>query len=230
MKPQEIFRKVKEEGRKNLTEFEAREVLTAYGIPVVKGEIADSFDKALAIANKIGYPVVLKVVSKDIIHKTEVDGVVLDVKNEKELKLGYNQILRSVKLHKPKAEIDGVFVQEMASGGYEVIIGGKLDHTFGHVILFGFGGIFVEIFNDVSFRIVPITKEDALEMIEEIKATKILKGYRGRKPADMNALVSLLLKTSKLLQESPEIRELDINPVFALHDKAVAADARIIIG
>lgn len=229
MKPQEIFESVRNESRKNLTEFESREVLTHYGIPVVKGEIADSFEKAATIANKIGYPVVLKVISKDIIHKTDAGGVVLDVKNEKELKIGYNQILRSVKLYKPTAEIDGIFVQEMISGGYEVIIGGKADQTFGHVVLFGFGGIFVEIFGDVSFRIVPITKEDAVDMIDEIKAMKILKGYRGRKPADMDALTSLLLKTSKMLQENSQIRELDINPVFALHDKAIAGDARIII-
>ncbi len=229
MKPQEIFERVRNESRKNLTEFESREVLTHYGIPVVKGEIADSFEKAATIANKIGYPVVLKVISKDIIHKTDAGGVVLDVKNEKELKIGYNQILRSVKLYKPTAEIDGIFVQEMISGGYEVIIGGKADQTFGHVVLFGFGGIFVEIFGDVSFRIVPITKEDAVDMIDEIKAMKILKGYRGRKPADMDALTSLLLKTSKMLQENSQIRELDINPVFALHDKAIAGDARIII-
>ena len=225
-----MFSQVKNEGRKNLTESEAREVLSHYGVPVVKGEVADSFDKALATANKIGYPIAMKVVSKDVIHKSDVGGVVVDIKNEKELKLAYNQILRNVRMNKPSAQMDGVFVQEMITGGYEVIIGGKIDQTFGHVILFGFGGIFVEIFNDVSFRIVPIRKEDALDMIEETKATKILKGYRGRKPADINALVSLLMKTSKMLQENSEIKELDINPVFALHDRAVAADARIIIG
>ncbi len=230
MNPHEIFKKVKSEGRKNLTELEEREILNYYGIPFVRGELVDSFEKAASVAKKIGYPVAMKIVSKDIIHKTEFGGVILDIKNEKELKLGFNQILRNAKNKKPKAEVEGVYVEEMIKGGYEVIIGGKHDQTFGQVILFGFGGIFVEIFGDVSFRIVPITKEDAIDMIEEIKATKILKGYRGMKSADIDALTSVLLKTSRMLHENPEIIELDINPVFALHDRAVAADARIIIG
>jgi len=229
MQPYEIFNKVKKSRRNNLTELESREVLTHYNIPLVKGEIVKSVDEAKKFIEKIGYPIVLKVVSRQIIHKSDVDGVMLDIKNEKELFQDYHQLIKNVEKNSPNATIDGIFVQEMLPRDIEVIVGGKKDPTFGQTIAFGFGGIFVEVFDDISFRVVPITKEDALEMIKEIKAQKILEGYRGKKPADVNALVDILLKTSKLLQENPEIKELDINPIFALPDRAVTGDARIII-
>jgi acetyl-CoA synthetase (ADP-forming) len=229
MQPYEIFSKVKKSRRNNLTELESREVLTHYNIPLVKGEIVKSVDEAKRLIEKIGYPVALKVVSRQIIHKSDVGGVMLNIKNEKELFQDYHQLIKNIEKNAPNATIDGIFVQEMLPRDIEVIVGGKKDSTFGQTIAFGFGGIFVEIFDDISFRVVPITKEDALEMIKEIKAQKILEGYRGKRPADVNALVDVLLKTSKLLQENPEIKELDINPIFALPDRAVAGDARIII-
>ncbi len=229
MKPKEIFAKLKFENRNNLTEAEAREVLIHYGIPVAKAEMIRSYEDASKAGERVGYPLVLKAISPQIIHKTEAGAVILNVRNDKELKLAYSQLLRNVKTKRPDASLDGILVQQMLTGGYEVIVGGKYDQTFGQVLLFGFGGIFVEVYDDVSFRIVPISKEDAREMMEEIKAVKILKGYRGRKPANMDALVDVLLKTSKMLQENPEIKELDINPVFATSQNAVATDARIII-
>lgn len=228
MKPKEIFERVKRK-RNNLTELESREVLTHYGIPLVKGEIVKTIEQAKKFVDRIGYPVVLKVISPQIIHKSDVGGVVVDIRNEKELFQAYHGIIRSVEEKMPKAVIDGFFIQEMISDGQEVIVGGKWDPTFGQTIAFGLGGVFVEVFKDVSFRVIPITKEDALEMIKEIKAYKILKGYRGKKPVDINALVDILMKTSEILKDNPEIKELDINPVFALTDKAIAGDARIII-
>jgi len=212
-----------------LTEFEAREILSYYDIPVVKGEIIKSLGGAKKFVEKVGYPVVLKVVSRQIIHKTDIGGVVLNIRNDKELYQAYHQIIKNVEKKAPKAKIDGFFIQEMLPNDREVIVGGKKDPTFGQTIAFGLGGVFVEVFEDVSFRVVPITRQDAIEMLKEIKALKILKGYRGKPPVDFEALVDILLRTSKMLEDNSEIKELDINPIFALPDRAVAGDARIIV-
>jgi len=229
MRPHEVFEKVKKSRRNNLTEFESREVLGHYNIPLVRGEIIKTVEDAKNFVKKTGYPVVLKVLSPQIIHKTEVGGVILNIRNEKELFEAYHQIIKNVEKHVPKANIEGFFIQEMLSSDREVIVGGKYDPTFGQTIAFGLGGVFVEVFEDISFRVAPITQGDAIDMIKEIKAFKILKGYRGQKPVDFRALVDILLKASKMLEENPEIKELDINPVFTFPDRAVAVDARIII-
>ena len=229
MKPKEIFKKVKRAKRKNLTEAEAREVLKFYRIPLVEAEIVKNLEEAKSFVKKVGYPVVLKVISPQIIHKTEVGGVILNIRSDKELFEAFHEIMKNVERSMPNAEIKGFFIQKMMPRDYEVIIGGKKDPTFGQTIAFGLGGIFVEVFEDVSFRVVPISKEDAREMIQEIKGYKILKGYRGKKLADINALIDILLKTSKMLEENEEIKELDINPVFVLHKGAYAGDARIIL-
>ncbi len=229
MSPKEIFKKVKNSRRNNLTEFEARKILDYYDIPIVKGDIVKSLNEAKKFVEKVRYPVVLKVVSRQIIHKTEVGGVILNIKNERELYQAYHQMIKNIEKKAPKAKIDGFFIQEMLPNDREVIVGGKKDQTFGQTIAFGMGGVFVEILEDVSFRVVPITKQDAIEMLKEIKALKILKGYRGKPPVDFEALVDILLRTSKMLEANPEIKELDINPIFALPDRAVAGDARIIV-
>jgi len=229
MSPKEIFRRVKNSRRNNLTELESREILNYYKIPLVKGEVVKTIKGAKKFIEKIGYPVALKVISRQIIHKSDVGGAILNIDNEKKLFQAYHQIIKNIEKNAPKATIEGFFIQEMISGGQEVIVGGKLDPTFGQTIVFGLGGVFVEVFEDTSFRVVPITKEDALEMIKEIKAYKILKGYRGKPPVNIEALVDILLKTSKMLEENQKIKELDINPILALPDRAVAVDARIII-
>jgi len=229
MSPKEIFEKVKNSRRNNLTELESREILNYYKIPLVKGKVVKTIEGAKKFIEKTGYPTVLKVVSRQIIHKSDVGGVILNIDNEKKLFQAYHQIIKNIEKNAPKATIEGFFIQEMISGGQEVIVGGKLDPTFGQTIVFGLGGVFVEVFEDTSFRVVPITKEDALEMIKEIKAYKILKGYRGKPPVNIEALVDILLKTSKMLEENQKIKELDINPILALPDRAVAVDARIII-
>ena len=229
MNPKEIFKKVKNSRRNNLTELESREVLNYYKIPLVKGEVIKTIEEAKKFIEKIGYPIVLKVISRQIIHKSAKGGVILNIDNEKKLFQAYHQIIKNIEKNAPKATIDGFFIQEMISRGQEVIVGGKLDPTFGQTIAFGLGGVFVEVFEDISFRVVPITRKDALEMIKEIKAYKILKGYRGKPPVNIEALVDILLKTSKMLEENQEIKELDINPILALPDRTVAVDARIII-
>lgn len=228
MKPKQIFDKVRRK-RNNLTELEAREILKHYKIPIVKGEVVKTIEQALNFVEKNGYPVVLKVVSPQIVHKTDFDAVILNIRNEKQLYESFSQIVKNVRKKKPRAKIQGIFIQEMMEGGYEVFVGGKKDQTFDQTIAFGLGGVFVEVFDDVSFRIVPISKKDASEMIREIKGSKVLAGYRGKKPADFKSLVDVLTKTSRMLEKNPEIQELDINPIFALPDRAVAVDARIII-
>lgn len=229
MNPKEIFKKVKNSRRDNLTELESREVLNYYKIPLVRGEVIKTIEEAKKFIEETGYPAVLKVISRQIIHKSDIGGVILNIDNEKKLFQAYHQIIKNVEKNAPKATIDGFFIQEMISRGQEVIVGGKLDPTFGQTIAFGLGGVFVEVFEDISFRVVPITRKDALEMIKEIKAYKILKGYRGKPPVNIEALVDILLKTSKMLEENQEIKELDINPILALPDRTVAVDARIII-
>jgi len=229
MNPKQIFESVRKKKRRNLTEIESREILEYYKLPLVRGKIIKSIEESKKFIDEVGYPVVLKIVSPEIIHKTEVDGVVVNIQNEKQLYDAYNDILKNVKIKMPTARIDGLFIQEMIPSSFEVMVGGKYDNTFGQTIAFGLGGIYVEVYEDVSFRIVPITEKDALNMIKETKAYKILVGYRGKNPADMKALIDILMKTSKMLESNPEIKELDMNPVFALSDRAVAIDARIII-
>jgi len=229
MKPAEVFEKVRRKKRNNLTEEESRLVLKYYDIPMVDSKKTTGIEDALEFAKKIGYPLVLKIVSPDIIHKTDVGGVVLDVEDEHELRESYQKMLRVVRKRAPKAEIEGINVQDMVEGLCEVIIGGKKDPTFGQTIAFGMGGIFVEVYKDISFRVVPINREDAEEMMKEIKGYKVLEGYRGKPAADIGTLVDVLMKVSAMLEKEQDIKELDINPIFAAERGAVAADARIII-
>jgi acetyl-CoA synthetase (ADP-forming) len=229
MSPKQIFESVRKKKRRSLTEIESREILEYYKLPLVRGKIIKSIEESKKFIDEVGYPVVLKVVSPEIIHKTEVGGVVVNIQNEKQLYDAYNDILKNVKSKIPTARIEGLFVQEMMPPSFEVMVGGKYDNTFGQTIAFGLGGIYVEVYEDVSFRILPITEKDAISMIKETKTYKILVGYRGKKPADIRALIDILMKTSNMLESNPEIKELDMNPIFALPDRAVAIDARVII-
>ena len=224
-----IFEKVKSQGRSFLLEQEAKTVCKEYGIPITKMRIAKSADEAVDYSNEIGYPVVLKIISPDVLHKIDVGGVVLDINNKEEVRHAYNQIIGTVKIHKPTAKIEGVLIQEMVPPSTEVIIGGIKDPQFGPTIMFGLGGTFVEVMKDVSFRIAPINKEDAQEMITEIKAYPILKGYRGQSPRDVDAIVEILLNTSRLIMDNQNIQELDLNPVMVYTNGAKTVDARIIL-
>lgn len=228
MQPKAIFKKVKKDKRKSLLEFEAREILEHYKIPVAKWRLAKKVAEAVIFSKKIGFPVVLKIVSKDIIHKTDVGGIFLNLNSEKEVEQAFNQIIKNVKKHKPKARIDGILVQKMIEEGQHIIVGGKKDPQFGQVLMFGAGGILVELLEDVAFRVVPISKKDAEEMMQETKVYQILKGYRGKK-YDVNSILNILLKTSKLLEQNPEIIELDLNPIIVLPKNAFTVDARIVV-
>jgi acetyl-CoA synthetase (ADP-forming) len=228
-KVSEIFEQATAEGRKTLLEYEAKDVCKTYGIPVTKIKISKTADEAAQFSEEIGYPVVLKIISPEITHKFDVGGVILNVNSKEEAKQGFNQIIENVKKHNPKATIEGILVQEMAPCSTEVIVGSIKDQQFGQTLMFGFGGTFVEVLKDVSFRIAPITEDDAKEMISEVKAYPILKGYRGQPPADMEILTKILLNTSKLVMEHPEIKELDLNPVMVYEKGAKTVDARIIL-
>ncbi|MGQ9566052.1 MAG: acetate--CoA ligase family protein [Candidatus Bathyarchaeales archaeon] len=224
-----IFAQAKKENRKNLLETEAKTVCMEYGIPVTKFTIAKNEDEAVKFAEKIGFPVVMKIVSPDVIHKFDVGGVIVNIKEPREVKKAYQTILQNVKKHNPKAQIVGVVVQEMAPASTEVIVGALKDPQFGQTLMFGLGGIFVEILKDVTFKIAPITEQEAKEMITEVKAYPLLQGYRGQPPADTKAIVKILLATSKLIMDHPEIKELDLNPIMVYEKGAKTVDARIII-
>ena len=224
-----VFAQAKKEGRKYLLEPEAKALCQEYGIPVTKFKVATSVEEAVKFAEGIGYPIVLKIVSPEVIHKFDVGGVVLNLKNASEVKDAYDRIIKSVKKHKPEAKIVGVLVQEMAPASTEVIVGATKDPQFGPALMFGLGGIFVEVLKDVTFRIAPITEDDAKEMITEVKAYPILKGFRGQPPADIDAIANILLSTSKLVMEHPEIKELDLNPIIVYEKGAKTVDARVIL-
>jgi len=228
-KVSKIFEEAREEGRKYLLEPEAKTICMEYGIPVTKFRVAKTAEEAVKFAEEIGYPTVLKIVSPDVIHKFDVGGVVLDLKSPEDIRNAYKKILESVKKHKPKAKIRGILVQEMAPSSTEVIVGSTKDPQFGPALMFGLGGVFVEVLKDVTFRIAPITEQDAREMITEVKAYPILKGYRGQPPADIDSIVKILLSTSRLVMDHQEIKELDLNPIMVYKKGAKTVDARIIL-
>lgn len=224
-----ILEQALKQGRKSLLETEAKTVCREYGIPVTRFELAKNEAEAIKYANKIGYPIVLKIVSPDIIHKSDVGGVAVGLKNADDVRNAYNQILVSVKKHDGKAIILGILVQEMAPPATEVIVGAIKDPQFGPAVMFGLGGIFVEVLKDVTFRVVPITEDEASEMITEVKAYPLLKGYRNTPPADTKAIAKILLNTSRLVSDCPQIKEFDLNPILVYEHGAKAVDARIIL-
>lgn len=224
-----VFIKACKEKRKHLLETEAKTVCTEYGIPVTKFQSAKNETEAVKFAEQIGYPVVLKIISPDIVHKSDVGGVIVGLKTAKDVRNAYKQILRNVKKHKAKAKIVGVLVQEMAPSSTEVIVGAIKDPQFGPALMFGLGGIFVEVLKDVTFRVAPITRDEACEMITEVKAYPLLKGYRNQPPADTEAIVQILLNTSRLVIEHQEIKELDLNPIMVYEKGAKTVDARIVL-
>jgi|APFre7841882654_1041346.scaffolds.fasta_scaffold149674_1 acyl-CoA synthetase (NDP forming) len=225
----EIFQVAKAENRNFLFEHEAKMLCSLYDIPITKIEVVKNEDAAVTAAEKIGYPIVLKIVSPQVLHKSDAGGVIVGVTDEKGIREGYQKIISNIKKNVPTAVIEGILVQEMAPKGTEIIIGSTVDPTFGPTIMFGLGGIFVEILKDVSFRLAPITKDDAWEMLDEIKAKKMLDGPRGTAKADKETIVNTLLSVSKMLMECPEIKELDMNPILVYEKGARAVDARVIL-
>ncbi|MCL4439750.1 MAG: acetate--CoA ligase family protein, partial [Firmicutes bacterium] len=213
-----------------LSESSAKAVLEKYGIPVTRNAIAASADDAVIKAKIIGYPVALKVDSPDIPHKTEAGGLRLNLINDDQVRAAYDDIIRNVRGYKPNARISGISVQEMLPEGTEVIIGVTRDPAFGPVIMFGLGGIFVEVLKDVSFRVAPVSPGDAADMIEEIKGYAVLKGVRGKPPADIKAIADIILRVSALVTDyGDSIEELDINPLVVYPGGAKAADALLVV-
>ncbi len=229
MKKSSMIFQCKKEGRLILTEFESKKFLREAGIPVIETRLAKTQSEALLFSQKMGFPVALKISSPEIVHKSDSGGVRLSLKNVTEVRNAYREIIEGAKKKNPSASIQGVSVQKMAKLGTEVIVGTSKDPQFGPVIMFGLGGIFVEVLKDVSFRIIPLTQKDAQEMIEEIKGYPILQGYRGKEPVDIPALTEIILKVSKVMEQYPEIKEIDLNPILAYKKGALAVDARIIL-
>ena len=224
-----VLDKVKADGRNSLTAPEGKLVCDAYGIAVPGEGLAKSADEATKLAGKMGYPVVMKIVSPDILHKTEAGGVVVGVKDDAAAKAAYDQILANAKKYKADAKIEGIQVQQMLAGGTEVIIGSITDDSFGKLVAFGLGGVLVEVLKDITFRMAPATKEDALSMLDGIQAKEMLHGVRGGDPVNRDALANIIVGVSQLVTDFPEIVELDLNPVFATKKDAIAADVRIVV-
>ena len=231
-KVKKVFENCRVEDRLELGELEAREILNAYGIRIPKAELAPDIEAAKEIAKRIGYPLVLKIVSPNILHKTDVGGVRIGIENEKELEKSYDDIIFNVRKYMSDVDIRGVLVQEFIKDKKETIIGISEDPQFGPMIMFGLGGIYVEALKDVSFRIAPLSRHEAAEMIEEVKTVSLLKGTRGEDPSDIGSIIEVMLRVSQLIMDFPEIVEMDINPLFVKKqgEGSIAGDARIRIG
>jgi len=216
-------------GRKSLLEPDALELLKAFGIPVSEYIIVHDAAEAKDAADKIGYPVVLKVVSRDILHKTEAGGVMAGLKNAQEVEDSFNEMIFELSDHYATAKIEGFLIERMVDKGVEVIVGGVRDAQFGPAVMFGIGGVIVELLKDVSFRLAPVTKEECLEMVKEIKAYPLLTGYRGSGIVNLDAISDVIIKIGSIMEELEEIKEMEINPLIAYPDGVIAVDARIML-
>ena len=225
----EILEAARTEGRTSLSAPEAKRVCDAYGISVPREGLATTADEAVTIAEDIGYPVVLKIVSPDILHKTEAGGVLVGLASAGDVSAGYETIVENASSYDANAEVTGVQVQQMLSEGTEVLIGAVTDPTFGPVVTFGIGGVLVEVMRDVTFRLAPTSRADALEMVDGIRAAEVLRGVRGRAGVDRYALAATIEAVSELVADFPEITEVDLNPVLASEEGAVAVDARFVV-
>ncbi len=225
----ETIASARAENRTLLSEVEAKAALGNAGIPVTATTLAQTREEAAAQAEAIGYPVALKVVSPNVAHKSDVGGVVLGLESHTEVAEAYDEIIRSVQAAQPSAVIEGVSVQEMASPGVEVIVGVTTDPQFGPVMMFGLGGIMVEVLGDVAFRLAPLGEGDARDMIDEIQGRQVLDGVRGQPPVDIGAIEAMLDGVSVFAAENPDVAELDLNPVIASPEGAIAVDARIVL-
>ena len=225
----DVVQKARLDGRTLLTEVESKELIRESGIPVVETRLARSKAEAVRIAQEMGLPVVLKIVSPDVVHKSDVGGVKIGLESLSQVRAAYDSILSSTRAAVPSVSGLGVSVQRMAEPGLEVIIGATKDPQFGQVVVFGLGGVLVEMLRDVSMRLVPVTARDARLMIREIKSLPLLQGYRQCPPCDLESLEGAILNLSQFLEKHPEVRELDLNPILCYPHGLVAVDARIVL-
>jgi acetate---CoA ligase (ADP-forming) len=212
----EVLTRLRSEGRTTAGDVDAREILEAYGIPLPKSTLARTADEAVAAADAMGYPVVLKISSPEILHKTDIGGVKLNLTNATEVSDAFDLITYRALRYMPGATIQGCQVQQMVKGGKEVIIGMSRDPQFGPLLMFGLGGVYVETLRDVTFRVAPIDRREAEEMIGEIRAYNMIRGVRGEKPSDVAAIADTLVRVSQLVTDFPGIVELDVNPLLVL--------------
>jgi acetyl coenzyme A synthetase (ADP forming)-like protein len=225
-----ILSEAKRQERAVLTEIESKNVLTAYGIPVRTGEVATDPGSAAEISEKLGYPVVMKIVSPDIAHKSDVGGVRVNLGSAEAVRLAFTDIVKKARLEKPKANIQGVLIYQMVPEGVELVIGATFSRQFGHAVMFGLGGVIVEAAADVSFKLVPLTREDSLDMIQEIRGKKILGNFRGKPAVKLDAVADIIEKLAALVTDYPEVLEVDLNPVIASAAGAIVVDARMALG
>ncbi|HLV45293.1 MAG TPA: acetate--CoA ligase family protein, partial [Aggregatilineales bacterium] len=227
----EVFEKVRSEGRVSIGDFEARAILKAYGFRTPQTELAETPEEAVEIAGRIGYPVVLKIASPDILHKTDVGGVRVGLQNAQDVRDAFELMVYRAERYVPGARIWGCTVQEMTPQGLEVLVGMNRDPQFGPLVTFALGGIYVEILKDATFRIAPFSRREAWQMLDEIRARALLDGVRGRPPVDKEAVVDTLMRVGQLVTDFPEIVELDINPlmVFEKGQGAIAIDMRLVL-
>ena len=216
-------------GRTSLIEPEAKAFLSSFNIPVPKNVFVRSAEGGIDAANNMGYPVVLKVVSRDILHKTEAGGVMAGLKNAQEVEDSFNEMIFDLSDHYATAKVEGFLIERMVDKGVEVIVGGVRDAQFGPAVMFGIGGVIVELLKDVSFRLAPVTKEECLAMMEEIKAYPLLAGYRGSEPSDIDAIADVIIKVGNIMAEAVEIKEMEINPLIVYPEGVMAVDARVVL-
>lgn len=224
-----ILDAVKRNGRTALLEHEAIRVCKAYGIPTPEFEIANTPEEAVLSCRRIGYPVALKIVSPQILHKTEAGGVVLNIRDDGQVEEGFQLVVSRARKCDPKCSIVGVLVENMIPPGTEIIAGALRDEQFGPTVMFGLGGVFTEAIRDVSFRLAPISRYDANDMIKDLRFSSVLKGFRGKPPPDLKAVAELLLNVSRIITENTEIDSIDLNPVVVHEKGAIAADARVVL-
>lgn len=214
---------------RHLTEPQVLEILKAYSVPVPRSTIVCGIDEALEAAKGLRYPLVIKIISPDISHKSDVGGVVLGIRDKRDLQDAWSQIMLDISDDEPHARIEGFLLEEMVPQGVEVIIGAIRDEQFGPAVMFGVGGLEVELFKDVSFRLAPVSRQEAFDMMNEVKGISLLTGWRGDGIRDFDSVVNAIMRLSDIICENDRIREIEINPLIVYHEGAVAVDARAVL-
>lgn len=215
--------------KRNLTEAESYSLLSEYGIPVPTYSVVSSEEEAVKIAKRIGFPLVMKIVSPDIMHKTDIGGIKMNIINSPQVRESYKNIICNVRKNKPEARINGMLLYKQAPKGVEVIVGMIRDPQFGPTVMFGLGGIFIEILKDVAFRVCPVERTDIEEMLTEIEGIKMLQGYRGQPRRDVNAIIDIIIEISRLALDYPVVKGIDLNPILVYEKGALAVDAKVFL-